>query len=120
MWSAARITVGIILLEHCLQRFLSMRLSDGIRVLGFADIIIVEAEDEDTLERRLEENTTKAKKLQIAVLKREAVLVTKRRVFMRPSFMIEGENITWKKSLTYLGVKVDKSLSFGIHVEKLH
>lgn len=47
----------------------------------------------------------------MAVLQTEAVLVTKRRVFRRPSLTTNGEIITWKKQLTYLGVEIDKNLS---------
>lgn len=56
----------------------------------------------------------------MAVHKAGAVLATKKWVLRRSSSLIEGKIITLKKPLTYVGVEVDKNLSFGPHVEKLH
>lgn len=107
--------------------FLEMKLTRGARIIGFADdaILIVEAENEIQLELRMEENISRVKtwlesrELKMAVHKTEALLVTKRKKYRNPKLEIEGMTIEWKNKITYLGVEIDRNLSFGPHINKV-
>lgn len=107
--------------------FLEMKLTRGARIIGFADdaILIVEAGNEIQLELRMEENISRIKswlesrELEMAVHKTEALLVTKRKKYRKPKLEIEGVAIEWKNQITYLGVEIDRNLSFGPHINKV-
>ena len=49
--------------------------------------------------------------------KAEALLITDRRSFQYPRIILEEHEIEWKKSIKYLGVQLDRRLSFGEHLE---
>lgn len=106
---------------------LEVPLPGGVKIVGFADdsIIVVEALEEHVLEVKMQESIAIVERwltsrgLEMAVNKTEAVLVTKRRTYRTPRLVIDGVRIDWKKQLTYLGVEVDRGLSFGPHVMKV-
>ena len=107
--------------------FLEQKLPEDSTVLGFADdsLLLAWEDDEDLLEMKVNESLfllerwLKKKKLQLAVHKTEAVLITDRRKFKYPNIYIGKEKIEWKKQLTYLGVEIDHKLSFGPHIVKV-
>lgn len=102
-------------------------LPDGVKLIGFADdtIVVVEALAEHILEVRMAEGIAiveswlASRGLEMAVQKTEAVLVTKRRSYRMPRLVIGGVAIDWRRCLTYLGVEVDRGLSFGQHVDRV-
>ena len=47
----------------------------------------------------------------------EALLLTDRRSFKYPRIVLEEHEIKWKKSIKYLGVQLDRRLSFGEHLQ---
>ena len=49
--------------------------------------------------------------------KTEALLVTDRRSFQYPKIVFGEHEIEWKKSIKYLGVQLDRRLSFGEHLQ---
>ena len=51
----------------------------------------------------------------VAPEKTEALLVTDRRSFQYPKIVLGEHEIEWKKSIKYLGVQLDRRLSFGEH-----
>jgi len=53
--------------------------------------------------------------LKLAVQKTEAVMVTRKKGYQRPTFMLGGEQITTKKSIRYLGVEIDSGRRFKEH-----
>ena len=46
-----------------------------------------------------------------------ALLVTDRRSFQYPKIALGKHEIKWKKSIKYLGVQLDRRLSFGKHLQ---
>ena len=55
--------------------------------------------------------------LKMAPEKTEALLVTDRRSFKYPKVVLGEHEIEWKKSIKYLGVQLDRRLSFGEHLQ---
>ena len=49
--------------------------------------------------------------------KTEALLVTDRISFKYPKIVLGEHEIEWKKSIKYLGVQLDRRLSFGEHMQ---
>ena len=49
--------------------------------------------------------------------KTEALLVTDRRSFKYSRIVLGEHEIKWKKSIKYLGVQLDRRLSFGKHLQ---
>ena len=45
--------------------------------------------------------------------KTETLLVTDRRFFQKPKIIFGEQEAVWKKSMKYLGVQLDRRLSFG-------
>ena len=48
--------------------------------------------------------------------KTEALLVTDRRSFQYPRIVLGENEVQWKTSIKYLGVQLDRRLSFGEHL----
>ena len=69
--------------------FLRMDLPAGTSIIGFADDALVVC----------------------------ALLVTDRRSFKYPRIVLGEHEIKWKKSIMYLGVQLDRRLSFGEHLQ---
>ena len=49
--------------------------------------------------------------------KTEALLVTDRRSFKYPRIVLGEHEIKWEKTIKYLGVQLDRKLSFGEHLQ---
>ena len=54
--------------------------------------------------------------LKIAPEKTEALLVTDRRSFQYPRIVLGEPEVEWKSSIKYLGVQLDRRLSFAEHL----
>ena len=55
--------------------------------------------------------------LKMAPEKTETLLVTDRRSFKYPKIVLGEHEIEWKKSIKYLGMQLDRRLSFGEHLQ---
>ena len=105
--------------------FLRMNLPAGTSIIGFADdaLDVCAADDVKILELSINESLWRAKRwldsrcLKMAPEKTEALLVTNRRSFQYPKIVITEHESEWKKSFKYLGVQLDRRLSFGKHLQ---
>lgn len=57
--------------------------------------------------------------LQIAPNKSEAIMLTRKWCFEEPRISIDGHEIVFKPSVRYLGVELDRRLTFTRHVKKV-
>ena len=102
-----------------------MDLPAGTSIVGFADDALVECTDDDVriLELRINESLWRAKRwldsrgLKMAPEKTEALLVTDRRSFQYPRIVLGEHQVDCKTSIKYLGVQLDRRLSFGEHLK---
>lgn len=116
--------IGPFLWNIVYDALLKKRMPTGVVVVGFADdaIIVAIADNIYALKLRIDESLWRVKRwldsrgLDMAVQKTEAVLVTRRKKFEWPRLEIDGQEVAWMKSMTYLGVVIDRQLSFGAHV----
>ena len=100
-----------------------MDLPAGTSIIGFADgaLVVCAAEDVNILELRINDSLWRAKRwldsrcLQEASEKTEALLFTDRRSFKYPRIVLGEHEIEGKKSIKYLGVQLDRRLSFNKH-----
>ena len=101
-----------------------MDLHGGASIIGFADDanVMYAAKDVTILELRIKESLWRAKfwldnrGLKMAPEKTEAFLVTDRRSFHYPGIVLGEHEVEWKTSIKYLGVQLDRRLSFGEHL----
>ncbi|KAL4085327.1 hypothetical protein QTP88_027186 [Uroleucon formosanum] len=56
--------------------------------------------------------------LQLSINKTEAVILTTKRGYNHPEFMLKGINIDIKKQIRYLGVELNHVWGYGKHIEK--
>lgn len=99
----------------------------GVHMVGFADdvALVVVAETEDLLMTKANtalEETSKwmtSKHLELAPKKSEAVILTTKRKVKAIEFNVMGTVIVPKDAIKYLGVWLDKSLSFKEHVKHI-
>ena len=102
-----------------------MDLPAGTSIIGFADdaLVVCAADDVGILELRINESLRRAKRwldsrgLKMAPEKSEALLVTERRSFQYSKIVLGEHEIEWKKSIKYLGVQLDRRLSFCEHLQ---
>ena len=103
------------------DNFLRMDLPAGTSIIGSADdaLVVCAADDVEILELRINNSLWRAKRwldsscLKTAPEKTEALLVTDRRSFKNPRIVFGQHEIKWKKNIKYLGVQLDRRLSFG-------
>lgn len=55
--------------------------------------------------------------LKLSVHKTEAVMLTSKRGYEKPSFTINGESVQFKNHIRYLGVELSKSMGFKTHIQ---
>lgn len=94
-------------------------------LIAFADDVAIVATGSDT--QMLEETTNEALSsvaewmeengLKLSASKTEAVMLTSKRGYSAPSFILNGERITPKDHLRYLGVELCKTLGFKKHIQ---
>ena len=104
--------------------FLRMDLPSGTSIIGFADeaLVVCAADNIGILELRINDSPWRAKRwldrrgLKMAPEKTEALLVTDRRSFQYPRIVLGEHEKEWRTSIKYLGVQLDRRLSFGEHL----
>ena len=104
--------------------FLRMDLLAGTSIIDFADDapVVCAADDVGILELRINESLQQANRwldsrgLKMAPEKTEVLLVTDRRSFQYPRIVLGVHEVEWKTSIKYLGVQLDRRLSFGEHL----
>lgn len=107
--------------------FLRMVLPEDTSIFCFADdaIIVCSAEDPEILGIRVNESLRRAKQwldsrcLQMALDKTEALLVTDKRLYESPKIEMDGIEVPWGNHLKYLGVMLDRRLSFVPHIDMM-
>ena len=117
--------VGSIVWNVMYDDFLSLELSAGMSIVGFADdaLVVCAAEDVGIFELRINESLRRPKGwldnrgLKMAPEKTEALLVTDRRPFQYPKIVLGEHEVEWKASIKYLGIQLDRRLSFGEHLQ---
>ena len=116
--------LGAVVWNVMYDDFLRMDIPAGTSIIGFADdALVVCAADVRILELRINESMCRAKRwldsrcLKTAPEKTEILLVTDRRSFKYPRIFLGEHEIKWKKSIKYLGVQLDRRLSFGEHLQ---
>ena len=117
--------VGPLVWNVMYDDILRMDLPAGTSIIGFADeaLVVCDADDVGILELRINESLWREKRLldsrclKMALEKTEALLVTDRRSFQYPTIVLGEHEIEWKKIIKYLGVQLDRRLSFGEHLQ---
>ena len=105
--------------------FLRLDLPSGSSIIGYADdaLVVCAAEDVRILEVRINESLWSEKRwmdsrgLKMAPEKTDALPVTDRRSFQYPRIALREHEVEWKTSIKYLGVQLDRRLSFGEHLQ---
>ena len=103
----------------------SRQIPTGTNITGFTDdaLFVCATEDVIILELRINESLRRAKRwldstcLKMAPEKTEVLLARDRRSFQHPKIVLGEHEIEWKKSIEYLGVQLDRRLSFGEHLQ---
>ena len=116
--------VGPLVWNVMYDDFLRMDLPAGTSFISFADdaIVVCAADSVGILELRINKTLPRAKRwldsrgLKMAPEKTEALLVTDRRSFQYPRNVLGEHEVEWKSSIKYLGVQLDRRLSFGEHL----
>ena len=117
--------VGPLVWNVIYDGFLHLTLPAGTSIIGFVDdvLIVCAAEDVRILELRINENLWRAKRwldsrgLKMTPDKTEALPVTDRRSFQYLGIVLGEHEVKWKTSIKYLGVQLDRRLSFGEHLQ---
>lgn len=105
---------------------LRMQLPRNTNIVGFADdvAVLITAKTKEGLKAQGDEALRRVHRwmqehgLELAVEKTEAVFFTRRRKLTPPLLNIAGRDITYTRSLRYLGVQLDDKLTFAVHTEK--
>uniref|UniRef100_A0A2S2QP02 Retrovirus-related Pol polyprotein from type-1 retrotransposable element R1 2 n=1 Tax=Sipha flava TaxID=143950 RepID=A0A2S2QP02_9HEMI len=94
-------------------------------LVAFADDVALIATGRDTENLESAMNTALARvaewmednDLKLAIPKTEAIMLTSKRAYERPSFMINGEPVQLKEQIRYLGVELNRSMSFKNYIK---
>ena len=97
----------------------------GTSIIGFADdaLVVCATDEVKILELRINDSLWWAKRLldsrclKMAPENTEALLVTDRRFFKYPRIILGEHEMEWKKSIKYLGMQLDRRLSFSEHLQ---
>ena len=116
-----RSRVGPLVWNVMYDDFLRMDLPAGTSIIDFADdaLVVCASDNVGILELRINDSLWRAKRwldsrgLKLAPENTEALLVTDRRSFQYPKIVLGEYKIEWKKSIKYLGVQLDRRISFG-------
>ena len=125
MWGPSRIADRSIRMESMYDDFLRMDLLASMKIVGFADdaLIVCAADDIRILELRINKSLWRvngwldARGLEMALEKSEALLVTDRRSLYPWRIMLGELEVQWSRSLKYMGMQLDRRLSFGEHLK---
>lgn len=97
--------------------------NSSVSLIAFADdvALIVTGSTTKTLEERTNEalgkisTWMKENDLRLAAEKTECVMLTKKRGYRQPEFIINDTRVTPKEKLKYLGIELCKKLGYGTH-----
>lgn len=117
--------LGPLLWNVMYDEIFQLDLPHNVSVVGFADDIALVGTDRTTplLELAMNEALSKVAdwlnsiELNLAVQKTEAVMLTSRKGYTRPSFKLGEQTIEVQRSVRYLGVLMDSSLTFIEHAK---
>lgn len=101
------------------------KMPEGISLIGFADDMALVGRGWRTaqLTSNMNEGLARIQKwmqdnrLQLAHYKTEAVMLTRKRGYQKPTFTIQGHQVEPKKSLKYLGIVIDEGRRFKAHIK---
>jgi len=104
---------------------LEMNVPRGVHLVGFADdlAVIGVARTGELLEVAVNsvlqdiDTWMRSRGLELAHRKTEAVMLTRRRAFVPPRLVVGGHEVELAKDIRYLGVRLDKRMSFQEHVQ---
>jgi len=99
------------------------KMPEGVTVVGFADDVAIVGRSwrVDHLEDIVNESLCLVHRwmsdhqLKLATHKTEAVMLTRKKGYRRPTFVVGGHQISTKNSLKYLGVEIDFGRQFKVH-----
>ncbi|KAF0751881.1 Uncharacterized protein FWK35_00022542 [Aphis craccivora] len=115
--------LGPALLNVAYDSLLKMETPPGVQLVGFADdlavvgIAVTEQQLEDAINPTLTaiDDWMRSRGLELAHQKSEAVVLSRRRAFVPPRLTVGGLLIPLKNEIRYLGVILDKRLTFAAH-----
>ena len=118
--------LGPILWNILYDGILRVRMPTGTQLIAFADdlVLVAAGKEEGELMRKANQalegvcEWMEGKNLRIAAEKTEAILLTGRKKHRDVYFIVEGTRIHTQEIIKYLGITLDKHMSFGKHVEK--
>lgn len=118
--------IGPFLWNLAYDRVLRLQLPSGSSLIGFADdtLVISSGKTIPDLERITNEtldlvsDEIKDIGLTLSVNKTEAVVFTNRYKYDVPRIVLDGQVIQPKNEMKYLGIVVDRSLLFKVHIEE--
>jgi len=117
--------LGLALWNVAYSSLLRMEVPPGVQLIRFADDLAVvgTAVMGQLLEELVNPVLTKIDEwmtrhgLELAHQKTEAVILSRRRAYVPPRLLIGGHPITLYGKIRYLGVILDKNLTFAAHVD---
>ncbi|CAI6371311.1 unnamed protein product [Macrosiphum euphorbiae] len=120
MWCPAGFSSGT---DIFYDGVLRLPVRDGIRIIAFADdvAVVAVAHNAELIEQLVNPTLEdivgwmSSNGLRLAPEKSECVVLTKKRSFREPSLHIQGCQVPVKRSVRYLGIRLDTRLSFVEH-----
>jgi len=118
--------LGPLLWDVFYDGLLSLEVLRGVQLIVFTDDVVVVAitHNAELFERSINPTLEKVNHgmavngLQVAPHKTEAVILTRKRMYMDPSIVCGSHNVLVAKSINYLGVQLDTKLTFRSHLLK--
>lgn len=115
--------LGPLLWNILYNSVLELILREGVETIAYADdlAVVARAREDDTLMEKVDDALEeigawmREKGLELAPEKTEAVLLVGRKRHGRITFHLEGQEISPRESVKYLGVIIDKGLTFSRH-----
>lgn len=106
---------------------LQMDLPNDCQLIAYADdaLVLITADNINCIENKANETLTsiskwgKDNKLQFNPLKTKALLITRKRNYDLPHIQMDMKDIDIVETLLYLGVTLDKRMSFKAHIDSL-
>lgn len=118
--------LGQLLWNIMFDDLLRLDMPEGTEVMCYADDTVVTATGTAlaVVRNRITQaaeriiNWIESAGLEVALQKTEAVLFSRQRYKQKPTLKIKGQKIKWQDRMKYLGVILDKGLTYGPHVQQ--